>query len=310
MSTMCYATQQYKMADTDQVYIHVATVHVPASHQIHKGNLSRLLDLIERMEIKYGSSVFTRRSACPRETRRSRSARRQGAATPSPAQTTALGRDRPGRVPRVHRRCNAHRPRCRSLDHAAYTCGNHRSLAFRPPCLCRVLAAAHDAGIFAFACVYADLWANRSHQPQCRGGHGTAARYPAKHPILSFLPAVTLALVAAFPHSNIGLELASVILIFTSQAWNMTFSFYHSVRTQPADLQEVATITRLRPWRRFMTLELPSSVIGLLWNSMMSWAGGWFFLMASEQFTLGDRSFQLPGLGSYLQAAANAGNTG
>src|SRR2546423_1102925 len=128
MSTMCYATQQYKMADTDQVYIHVATVHVPASHQIHKGNLSRLLDLIERMEIKYGSSVFTRRSACPRATRRSRSARRQGAATPSPAQTTALGRDRPGRVPRVHRRCNAHRPRSRSLDHAAYTCGNHRSL--------------------------------------------------------------------------------------------------------------------------------------------------------------------------------------
>src|SRR6266568_6562611 len=128
-------------------------------------------------------------------------------------------------------------------------------------------------------------------------------------PILSFLPAVTLALVAAFPHSNIGLELASVVLIFTSQAWNMTFSFYHSVRTQPADLQEVATITRLRPWRRFMTLELPSSVIGLLWNSMMSWAGGWFFLMASEQFTLGDRSFQLPGLGSYLQVAANTGDT-
>jgi NitT/TauT family transport system permease protein len=129
-------------------------------------------------------------------------------------------------------------------------------------------------------------------------------------PILSFLPAVTLALVAAFPHSNIGLELASVILIFTSQAWNMTFSFYHAVRTQPAELREVATIARLRPWQRFLKLELPSSMIGLIWNSMMSWAGGWFFLMASEQFTLGSRSFQLPGLGSYLQAAANAGNTG
>src|SRR5579884_721573 len=129
-------------------------------------------------------------------------------------------------------------------------------------------------------------------------------------PILSFLPVVTLALVAAFPHSNIGLELSSVILIFTSQVWNMTFSFYHSVRTQPADLREVATITRLRPWRRFLTLEVSSSMIGLIWNSMMSWAGGWFFLMASEQFTLGSHSFQLPGLGSYLQAAANAGNTG
>ena len=129
-------------------------------------------------------------------------------------------------------------------------------------------------------------------------------------PILSFLPLVILALVAAFPHSNVGLELASVIFIFTSQAWNMTFSFYHSVRTLPADLQEVAIVTRLRPWRRFMTLVVPSSMIGLIWNSMMSWAGGWFFLMASEQFTLGKQSFQLPGLGSYLQAAANAGNTG
>lgn len=129
-------------------------------------------------------------------------------------------------------------------------------------------------------------------------------------PILSFLPAVILTLVAIFPNSNIGLELASVILIFTSQAWNMTFSFYHSVRTLPTDLQEVARITRLRPWQRFVTLELPSSMIGLIWNSMMSWAGGWFFLMASEQFTLGSRSFQLPGLGSYLQAAANANDTG
>jgi NitT/TauT family transport system permease protein len=129
-------------------------------------------------------------------------------------------------------------------------------------------------------------------------------------PILSFLPAVLLTLVAIFPHSNVGLELASVILIFTSQAWNMTFSFYHSVRTQPKDLQEFTAIARLRPWQRFLNLELPSSMIGLIWNSMMSWAGGWFFLMASEQFTLGSRSFQLPGLGSYLQLAANSGNTG
>ena len=129
-------------------------------------------------------------------------------------------------------------------------------------------------------------------------------------PILSFLPAVTLTLVALFPHSNIGLELASVILIFTSQAWNMTFSFYHSARALPTDLQEVTAVARVRPWRRFLVLEVPSSMIGLIWNSMMSWAGGWFFLMASEQFTLGSRSFQLPGLGSYLQAAANAGNTG
>jgi NitT/TauT family transport system permease protein len=129
-------------------------------------------------------------------------------------------------------------------------------------------------------------------------------------PILSFLPAVVLALVAAFPNSNIGLELASVLLIFTSQAWNMTFSFYHSARTLPNDLKEFSSVARLRPWQRFLKLEIPSSMIGLIWNSMMSWAGGWFFLMASEQFTLGDKSFKLPGLGSYLQLAANTGNTG
>ncbi|HCI79116.1 MAG TPA: ABC transporter permease, partial [Ktedonobacter sp.] len=132
-------------------------------------------------------------------------------------------------------------------------------------------------------------------------------------PILSFLPVVILALVAAFPHSNVGLELASIILIFTSQAWNMTFSFYHSARTLPTDLKEFSSIARIRPWRRFLVLEVPTGMIGLIWNSMMSWAGGWFFLMASEQFTLagphGSLSFQLPGLGSYLQAAANAGNT-
>ena len=132
-------------------------------------------------------------------------------------------------------------------------------------------------------------------------------------PILSFLPVVILALVAAFPHSNVGLELASIILIFTSQAWNMTFSFYHSARTLPTDLKEFSAIARIRPWRRFLVLEVPTGMIGLIWNSMMSWAGGWFFLMASEQFTLagphGSLSFQLPGLGSYLQAAANAGNT-
>ncbi len=128
-------------------------------------------------------------------------------------------------------------------------------------------------------------------------------------PILSFLPAVVLALVAAFPHSNVGLELASILLIFTSQAWNMTFSYYHSARTLPADLKEFSTVARLRPWQRFVKLEVPASMIGLIWNSMMSWAGGWFFLMASEQFVLGSRSFQLPGLGSYLQVASDKGDT-
>jgi NitT/TauT family transport system permease protein len=127
-------------------------------------------------------------------------------------------------------------------------------------------------------------------------------------PILSFLPGVVLALVAIFPHSNFGLELAAILLIFTSQAWNMAFSFHQSLVTIPLDLREAAALFRLNWWRKFRRLEVPFGTIPLIWNSMMSWAGGWFFLMAAEQFTLGNHSFQLPGLGSYLQTAANAGN--
>lgn len=127
-------------------------------------------------------------------------------------------------------------------------------------------------------------------------------------PILSFMPGVVLGLVALFPNSNIGLELAAVVLIFTSQAWNITFGFYQTLLTVPDDLKEVSLINHLGFWQRFTRLEVPAGMISIIWNSMMSWAGGWFFLMASEQFTLGSRSYQLPGLGSYLQEAANKGN--
>jgi NitT/TauT family transport system permease protein len=127
-------------------------------------------------------------------------------------------------------------------------------------------------------------------------------------PILSFLPGVVLGMVALFPRSNIGLELAAIVLIFTSQAWNMAFSFHQSLLTIPKELREVATIYQLSFWQRFIRLELPFGVIPLIWNSMMSWAGGWFFLMAAEQFTLGNHNFRLPGLGSYLQTAANRGD--
>jgi NitT/TauT family transport system permease protein len=129
-------------------------------------------------------------------------------------------------------------------------------------------------------------------------------------PILSFLPGVVLGLVAIFPHSTIGLELAAILLIFTSQAWNMTFSFHQSLVTIPNELREAAAIYRLNWWQRFFQLEVPFGTIPLVWNSMMSWAGGWFFLMAAEQFTLGSHNFELPGLGSYLAAAANAGDVG
>jgi NitT/TauT family transport system permease protein len=127
-------------------------------------------------------------------------------------------------------------------------------------------------------------------------------------PVLGFMPSVVLALVAAFPRSNAGLELAAVVMIFTGQAWNMTFSFYHSLRSIPRELEEVGTLYRFRARRRLRWVELPSAAIGLIWNSMMSMAGGWFFLMVSEAFVLGDHDFRLPGLGSYMSVAVARGD--
>jgi NitT/TauT family transport system permease protein len=128
-------------------------------------------------------------------------------------------------------------------------------------------------------------------------------------PVLSFLPGVMLAMVALFPHSQLGIELGSIILIFTGQVWNIAFSFYSSLKGIPRELREAAIIYRFGRWQRFVELDLPFSTIGLVWNSMMSVAGGWFFLMACEMFVLGNRDFRLPGLGSFLQTAASHGNT-
>jgi NitT/TauT family transport system permease protein len=126
-------------------------------------------------------------------------------------------------------------------------------------------------------------------------------------PVVGFMPGLILAMVALFPRSNLGLELASVMLIFTGQVWNMTFSFYQSVCSVPQDLREVATVYRFGWWQLFRTVELPFSTIGLVWNSMMSMAGGWFFLMLSETFDAGPgRDFRLPGIGSYMKAAVEA----
>jgi NitT/TauT family transport system permease protein len=129
-------------------------------------------------------------------------------------------------------------------------------------------------------------------------------------PVLSFLPGVVLALIALFPGQRIGVEIASILLIFTGMTWNMTFSFYQSLTNIPNELIEAARIYRLNQWQQFWTLEFPSGVLGLVWNSVMSVAGGWFFLIAIESFTLGDKKFQLPGLGSYLATAANQGDYG
>ena len=128
-------------------------------------------------------------------------------------------------------------------------------------------------------------------------------------PVLSFLPGVMLAMVAIFPHSQFGVELGSILLIFTGQVWNIAFSFYSSLKTIPRELHEAAVIYRFSRWQRFAELDLPFSTIGLVWNSMMSVAGGWFFLMACEMFVLGKRDFRIPGLGSFLQMAASHGDT-
>jgi NitT/TauT family transport system permease protein len=128
-------------------------------------------------------------------------------------------------------------------------------------------------------------------------------------PVLSFLPGVMLAMVALFPGRQLGVELGAILLIFTGQVWNMAFSFYASLKSIPKDMREASEIYRFSWWQRFTQMELPFSAIGLVWNSMMSVAGGWFALMVCEMFVLGQRDFRLPGLGSYLQTAASAGDT-
>src|SRR5579871_1894167 len=127
-------------------------------------------------------------------------------------------------------------------------------------------------------------------------------------PVLSFLPPVMIAMVGLFPSRQLGVELGSIVLIFTGQVWNMTFSVYSSLKNIPRELLEAAEVYRLSWWQKLIQLELPYSAIGLVWNSMMSVAGAWFFLMACEMFVLGNRDLRLPGLGSYLQTASNAGD--
>ena len=118
-----------------------------------------------------------------------------------------------------------------------------------------------------------------------------------------------LAMVSLFPDKQLGVELGSIILIFTGQVWNLAFSYYSSLKSIPRELREASSIYRFGKWQRFFQLELPYGAIGLIWNSIVSVAGGWFFLMACEMFVLGKRDFRLPGLGSWLQTAADNGDT-
>jgi NitT/TauT family transport system permease protein len=129
-------------------------------------------------------------------------------------------------------------------------------------------------------------------------------------PILGFLSFTTAFFMSLFPGSVAGLEMAAIFAIFTSQAWNMTFSFYQSLTTIPPDLDEVTKSYGLTNWQRFWRLEVPFAMPGLVWNMMLSMSGGWFFVVASEAITLGDNSWKLPGIGSYVAQALDERDLG
>jgi NitT/TauT family transport system permease protein len=129
-------------------------------------------------------------------------------------------------------------------------------------------------------------------------------------PVLGFLSVTVTAFINLFPGSELGLECASVFAIFTAMAWNMTFAFYYSLISQPRDLDEAARVLRLTRWQRFWRLDVPSGMIPLVWNGMMSFGGAWFFLAASESISVLNHHYALPGIGSYAAAAIGQGNLG
>ena len=127
-------------------------------------------------------------------------------------------------------------------------------------------------------------------------------------PVLSFLPPVVLFMVALIPGHQLGIEMAVILLIFTGQVWNLAFSFYSSLKSIPREMVEASRIYRYSAWQRFCQLEMPYAVIGLVWNSIVSVAGGWFALIACEISPFANYTYQLPGIGSYLQVATNTGD--
>jgi NitT/TauT family transport system permease protein len=127
-------------------------------------------------------------------------------------------------------------------------------------------------------------------------------------PVLGFLSATVTAFMALFPGSLLGVECAAIFAIFTGQVWNMAFGFYHSMVTIPSDMQEAASMYGLTRWQRFRTLELPASAHSLIWNSMLSFGGGWFFVVQSEAISVMNKDIKLPGLGSYMARAIESGD--
>jgi NitT/TauT family transport system permease protein len=133
-------------------------------------------------------------------------------------------------------------------------------------------------------------------------------------PVLGFLAVTVTFFVAIFRGSEFGLECAAIFAVFTSQAWNITFSFYHSLVSQPAEFDEASKLMGLSRWKRFWTVDVPGGAMGLVWNGMMSFGGSWFFLTASELITVktatSSRSYTLPGVGSYVGVAEREGRLG
>src|SRR5262245_14335390 len=129
-------------------------------------------------------------------------------------------------------------------------------------------------------------------------------------PVLGFLTFTVVFFMNRFPGSQLGAELAAIFAIFTSQAWNMAFSFYQSLITVPRDLAEACRAFHLSPWLRFWRLEAPFATPGLVWNTMMSMSGGWFFVVASEAITVGETKVKLPGIGNYLGLAIDPRDLG
>jgi NitT/TauT family transport system permease protein len=129
-------------------------------------------------------------------------------------------------------------------------------------------------------------------------------------PVLGFLPGLVLGLLALFPTRNMGLELAAILMIFTAQAWNLALSFYNSLKSLPEPLRDACRMAGWSAWRTFRQLEVPAAAQGLVWNGMLSMAGGWFFLMVNEAFRLGGRDYRLPGVGSYMSVALDRGDVG
>src|SRR6266404_857376 len=127
-------------------------------------------------------------------------------------------------------------------------------------------------------------------------------------PVLGFLPGLVLGLMSLFPTRNVGLELAAILMIFTAQAWNLALSFYNSLKALPQPLRDACRVAGWPPGRTFRELEVPAAAQGLVWNGMLSMAGGWFFLMVNEAFRLGEHDYRLPGIGSFMSVALDQGN--